>query len=108
MSENTKETSPARELKHGHTVVGTVAVPLTPLSLSCNRGVLVRAAGAGDPVSNTDLVWVGRKAVTAGSNVGTGGVPILPGASIVLPVDDPSLVYVVSLSEGQDVSWLGI
>lgn len=103
-----RETSPAADVSHGHTVVGTTPVPLTPLSIKLFRGLLVRAPGAGDTVPNTDVVWIGRKAVTANNDAGTGGVPLPPGACIELPVDDPSHVYVVSQSAGQDVAWLGV
>jgi hypothetical protein len=103
-----KETSPSRELQHGHTVVGAVEVPLTTLAATFVRGVIMRAPGAGDPVPNTDIVYVGRKGVTADSNVGTGGMPLLPGGVLELPLEDPSQIYVVSLSEGQDVAWMGV
>ena len=113
--EITRETSPAGDIKHGHTVVGKTAVPLTTIDYSggtympaCYRGVIVRAAGAGEDAPNTDIVYVGRSAVTADNDSDTGGVPILPGGSIFLPVDDPSKVYVVSQSDNQDVAWLGV
>jgi len=101
-----KETSPSGDLKHGHTVVGVTAVPLTNISLNCLRGILVRAPGANDPGPNTHPVWVGRAAVTADSSEGRGGIPILPGAAIILPVDDPSKVFVISTAAGQDIGWL--
>lgn len=103
-----RETSPSAEISHGHTVVGPVAVPLTDLSIKLFRGLLVRAPGAGDATPNTDVVWIGRRAVTSDNNTGTGGVPLPPGSCIELPVDDPSHVYVVSQSAGQDVAWLGV
>jgi hypothetical protein len=108
-----KETSPNSELRHGHvaTVVtgGTpVPTPLSPVSHTFVRGILIRAPGAGDPVPNVDTVWIGRKNVTPNSDAGTGGMPLPPGASIELPVEDPADVYVVSLSAGQDVAWMGV
>ena len=53
-------------------------------------------------------MYVGCKCVTADSNAGTGGMPILPGSAIELPVEDPSQVYAVSLSPGQDLAWMGV
>ena len=103
-----RETSPAGELKHGHTAVGTTAAQLTNLSFKLDRGLLVRAPGPDDPVPNTAVVWVGRKGVTADSNTGLGGMPIPPGQSLVLPVDDPSLVWAVSTAAGQDLAWMGV
>lgn len=40
-----KETSPATELKHGHTVVGLAPVPLTTLSFRFVRGVRLPHSG---------------------------------------------------------------
>jgi hypothetical protein len=103
-----RETSPAKELKHGHVGVGVTAVPLTNLSFKLDRGLLVRAPGAADSIPNTAAVWVGRQAVTADLAVGTGGMPLLPGQSLVLPVDDPSQIWVVSTVAAQDLAWMGV
>lgn len=103
-----KETSPNGDLQHGHTVVGPTAVPLTTAPAKFTRGIIVRAPGAGDLVPNTDIVFIGRSAVTADSAEGTGGMPLLPGASMELPLEDPSQVYVISLSPAQDVAWMGV
>ena len=102
-----KETSPNGDLRHGHTVVGQTARPLATDAAKFNRGILIRAPGAGDLVPNTDIVWIGRKAVTADYNVGTGGMPLLPGAAVELPVEDPSQVFVISGTDNQDVAWVG-
>ena len=103
-----KETSPSSELRHGHAVVGTSPAPLTTLSMKFVRGILLRAPGPDDLTPNTDVVYIGCKSVTADSNAGTGGMPILPGSAIELPVEDPSQVYAVSLSPGQDLAWMGV
>ena len=108
MAPETKDTAEVKMLKHGHTVVGTTAVQLTTLDFPFVKGILVRAPGANDPVPNTAPIWVGSSAVTADSNVGTGGVPLAPGESIVLPIDDPTVAWVVSTAATQDVSWLGV
>jgi hypothetical protein len=47
-------------------------------------------------------VYVGDENVTTSS-----GFPILPGAAIELPVDDPSKIYVVSASP-QSLAWMGV
>jgi hypothetical protein len=103
-----KETSPSGELQHGHAVVGVTPVPLTDAPAKFKRGILLRAPGPNDLTPNTDVVYVGRKCVTADSNAGTGGMPILPGSALELPVEDPSQVFVVSLSPGQDLAWMGV
>jgi hypothetical protein len=103
-----KETSPSRELQHGHAVVGLVAGPLSPAPAKLVRGILIRTPGPDDPTPNTDVVYVGRKCVTADLNLGTGGMPLLPGCAIELPLEDPSQVYAVSLTPNQDVAWMGV
>jgi hypothetical protein len=103
-----RDTVKTNELRHGHKTVGAAAVKLTDLSFSFIKGVLLRCPGADDPTPNTTCVWVGGAAVTADSDGGTGGIPIGPGESIVLPVVDPSDLYVVSDAASQDVAWLGV
>jgi hypothetical protein len=88
------ETTDTKELKWGHTVVGTTAVKLTALEFKFEKGLLLRAPGSSD--------------VTADSNAGTGGMPLAPGESINLPVDDPTEVYVISDAASQDIAWMGV
>jgi len=103
-----KETSEPSRFAHGHTVVGTTAVPLTSLGLKFDKGILVRTPGSEDPSANTACVWVGRKGVTADSDPGTGGLPIPPGQSVLIPIDDPTAIYVISSAVDQDVAWMGV
>jgi hypothetical protein len=93
-------------VQHGHTVVGTTAAKLTQLNFSLEKGVLIRAPGGDDPNPNTDPVWIGGASVTADAGV-TGGVPLVPGASVFIPVDDPSVLWVISTASSQDVAWIG-
>ncbi len=103
-----KETSPTNDLQHGHTVVGTTPVPIMPVYVKLIRGIMVRAPGPNDLFPNTDIVFIGRKKVTADHATGTGGFPLLPGGSVELPVEDAHEIYAVSGSEGQDISWMGV
>jgi hypothetical protein len=103
-----KETSPSNELQHGHTVVGVVGAPLTTAPAKFNRGILVRTPGASDLTPNTDIVFIGRKGVTADYDPGTGGMPLPPGSVMELPLEDPSQVYVISQSPDQDLAWMGV
>ncbi len=103
-----KETSPSQDLKYGHVVVGTTPVPLTALTLKLVRGLLLRAPGPNDLVPNIDVIYIGKAGVTADSNAGTGGMPLLPGSVLELPVEDPSQVYAVSGSPNQDLAWMGV
>lgn len=97
-----------REFYHGHQVVTTTKVRLTDLDFVVNKGVLLRAPGTNDPVPNTDPVWVGSHGVTSDSNEGTGGMPVMPGDAIFIPVDKPMLLWVVTNNSDQDIAWMGI
>ena len=33
---------------------------------------------------------------------------LMPGRSIVIPVDDPSALFIISTAENQDVAWMGV
>jgi len=103
-----KDTVAGKGLRHGHVVAGTTIGKLSAYSFECDKGILLRAPGADDPVPNTAPVWVGGSAVTADADVGTGGLPILPGESVVLPIDDPNDVWVISTAATQDIAWLGV
>jgi hypothetical protein len=102
-----KETSPSNRLAHGHTVVGTTPVPISTLTFKFVRGILLRAPGPNDLTPNTDVIYVGKQGVTADSSA-TGGMPLLPGGVLELPLEDPSQVYVVSGSDNQDLAWMGV
>ncbi len=102
-----KETSPARDLKNGHTVIGPTAAPVTPNSVELVRGLLLRAPGPNDPTPNTDVIYIGLSQVTADTSA-TGGMPLLPGGVLELPVDDPSVIFAVSQSPNQDLAWMGM
>ncbi len=102
------------KLRFGQTIVGTDAVQLTTapnsvvLSFKTLRGILVRALGSsaesnsGQPV-NTHPVWIGGEGVTPET-----GTAIPPGNAIVIPVDDPSKLWVISTGISQRVSWISL
>ncbi len=96
-------------LQHGHKTVGTTAIQLIEsLTGDPNKGVLLRCPGPSDPSPNTAPIWVGSKTVTADSAESTGGMPIVPGESLVIPVDDFDRLYVVSSAADQDVAWVAL
>ena len=105
-----KETSPAGDLRYGHVAVRATAVQITPNSIQLVRGILLRAPGPDDLVPNIDVIYVGLKSVTCSGSVGsaTDGLPILPGGAVELPVDDPSKIYAISNTAGQDLAWMGV
>lgn len=102
--ESVEGIAPGSGPSHGHTVVGTSPVPLTPNKFSeVYKGVLVVADTA-----NTVAIYIGRAAVTADNNVATGGIPLPAGTSIFIPIEDPTVLYVVSGSASQDAAWMVI
>lgn len=101
-----KETSPSRELRHDQIEVGLTAIQLTNLAFKFKRGVLLRAFGPGDDVENTAPVYVGGPRVDPES-----GLPLLPGQSVVIPVENPDKVYLVASAASvgvQRVAWMGV
>jgi len=106
MPDVTKEVTSTKDLYHGHVVVSVTAISLCG-SFPTKRGVMLRTPGPEDPVPNTVPVWVGRSTVTADS-AATGGFPLKPGASLFMPVDDPSGIFVISTTGGQDIAWIGV
>lgn len=86
--------------------MGTTRAQLTANSIRTYKGVLIRSPGSADPTPNTGVIWIGGAAVTADSNSGTGGMPLTPGDSVFIPIDDPSKLYVISDTAAQDVAWL--
>lgn len=107
MSSIGQETIKAFELAHGHTVIGTSRVTVVPEDFHCVKGILLRCPGVDDPAPNTAPVWVGKAGVTADSSV-NGGMPILPGASLFLPIENPVALYAISTDSDQDLAWLEI
>jgi hypothetical protein len=95
-------------LQYGHTVVGTTAVRLCH-SFKAYSGVLVRCplVAEYEGVQNTVAVFIGGPAVTADTS-STGGMPILPGSSVVIPIADPSELWVIASAPAQDVAWMGV
>jgi hypothetical protein len=105
-------TTTPKTLYQGVTQVSTSAIPVAP-QVETNQGIILRAPGTvdvdsvGAPLGNTGLVYVGDARVTADHST-TGGFPLCPGMSIVLPIKDPSLVYVIATKPGQVVQWIGL
>ena len=104
-----KQTSAVADLRFGHGVAGVTASKLTDNSVRLNQGILFRCPGAKDTPepANSRPVWVGRRGVTA-DRTATGGMPVVPGSSLFIPIDDPSELYVISSVAAQDYAWLGV
>lgn len=105
--EITKET--ANDLRHGHTVVGTSRAKVVSLALGTQRalkGILLVTPGSNAPTPNTDPIWIGGGGVTADSTPETGGMWLLPGDSLFVPLADVSKLYAVSTAAVQDLAWM--
>ena len=100
-----KETAPASELHYGHATVGVTAVPLTVVSRKLVHGLLLRTPGPNDLYPNIDTVYIGKQGVTTSAS---DGIPMPPGSVLELPVEDPSQIYAISLTAGQDITWVGV
>lgn len=94
-------------LKNGVVFVGTSATPLSNSSAKLFKGLLLRCPGPDEDVPNSSPVYVGGDGVTA-DLAETGGVPVLPGDSIFIPLESLAGVYVVAVDEDQSVAWLAI
>tara|TARA_R110000744_G_scaffold33039_6_gene77016 strand:- start:633 stop:929 length:297 start_codon:yes stop_codon:yes gene_type:complete len=73
--------------------IGTSAVQLTATSIHASRGVQIVADS-----TNSVKVYVGISTVTADSIDATDGFPLSAGESVVIPVIDPSIIYVRAVS----------
>ncbi len=97
-----KETTDVKLLKYGHTAVGLSPVQLCN-SFTTRRGILLQADRG-----NSWAVYIGIGPFVQANNSEAGGLPLQPGHSIVIPIDDPSALYVVSADTDQDVAWFGV
>lgn len=71
------------------------------------KGLALYCPGGEAPPANTAPVFFGRENVTADRSE-TGGVPIGPGRSFNLPVNDGSEVYAIAAVEGQYLCWASL
>lgn len=91
-------------LDHGSNLdIDTTAEQITATSFSAKFGVTVKS----DP-TNTDTVWIGNSDVTAGTTAATDGIPLEPGESITLPVNNPNLLYAIGSSANNKVYWTAV
>jgi hypothetical protein len=103
------KTTVTKDIRYGHKVVGATAVRLTNVSTKMVQGILLRAPGDLDPTPNTHTIWIGNNgSVTADSAVATGGMPLVPGASITIPAQDVNDIWVIAGAAAQDIAWIGV
>lgn len=96
------------KVQNRNVVVGTSAVLINNLEFQFIKGILLRAPGLDDPITNTAPIWIGNANVTADSVIETGGFPIVAGASIFIPVEFISGLYAISTAADQKLAWLGV
>lgn len=103
----TKETTSGDGLRNGVVTVNAEASNPFP-DVPCVRGILLHCPGSAEgDNANSDPVWVGSKSVSADYEE-TGGMIILPGGYLQVPVSDPSKLWVISTAENQKVSWISL
>jgi len=96
------------KIQNRHVVVGVTAVEVNPFGFQFVKGILLRAPGTLDPTPNTTSIWIGNASITAGTNIENGGFPIIPGASLFLPVEFVEDLYAISDAADQKLAWLGV
>lgn len=83
--------------------IGGTAAQLTTTSIKLYNGLTVFASG-----SNGGVVAVAANSgITYNTDPANDGFPLVAGASIFLPINDPSKVYVVASTNGNVVYWVG-
>lgn len=97
------------QLWHGWTKCGTTRVQIVSMNMGTGvlKGILLRAPGSGDPVPNVVPVWVGGGGVTADTTA-TGGMPICPGETLFIPLENLALLYMISTQANQRLAWLAM
>lgn len=81
--------------------IGTSAVQITTTSVTCRRGVVVKAADG-----NTGIVYVGPSTITNGTTDATDGIELSASQAVVLDIDNANKVYVIGSTTGQKVYWI--
>jgi len=108
MAEITRES--VDDLRHGHAVVGISRVKIvSPIFVGTQqalKGILLVTPGSNAPTPNTNPIWIGGGGVTADSAPETGGMWLLPGDSLFVPMADVSKLYAVSTAADQDLAWM--
>lgn len=77
------------------------AVRLTETSRDADKGVLVQAKE-----TNSGKIAIGNSNVTINGADATDGPTLAAGENIVVPVDDPSKIYITSDTASQGANWL--
>lgn len=95
------------DIANGHVRIGKEPAQLTIVNYEVMKGVLLRTPGSGDPEPNTAPIWIGGPNSRADSSL-KGGMPLTPGESMFVPIDDITKLWAVSTEDGQDLAWLAL
>ena len=94
----------ASSFDHGSKeLISTNATQLTSTSFSAILGVLVKAHK-----NNSGRVFIGNADVTADTEESTDGIPLEAGESVVLEINDPSLLYGIADGDNHKVYWVAL
>ena len=95
-------------VQNRNVAVGVTAVKVNPFGFKFVKGIQLYAPGSSDATPNTATVWLGNIGVTADQAIETGGFPLVPGSSLMLPAEFVDNLYVISGSASQILTWLGV
>jgi len=89
---------------HGSNLdIDASAEQITSTSFTAKRGVVLRA-----PSANTGIIYVGNSDVTAGTTAATDGIPLEPGESLFIEIDNPNKLYGIADVANQKIFWSAI
>ncbi len=85
------------------TNISTSGVPISDTSYNFRHGLQIQARS-----TNMSTIFLGQSNLTASSGVNC-GFPLVAGASINLPFDNPANLYAIAVSgSNSSLVWLGI
>jgi len=91
------------KFRFGYKLVGVAPVQIIDDGHRFVKGILLRAAGDNDPVSNVAPIWIGDSTVNI-----TVGMPLAPGETLTLPLENCDDLYAVSSVADQNIAWMGL
>ena len=83
--------------------IGTSAVQISSTSVVASSGVTLRSA-----LANSATIYIGPSTVTANTAAATNGIPLNPGESINMPLNNLNLLYAIATATGQEIFWMVI
>ena len=91
-------------LDHGSNLdIDATAEQITTTSFSAKKGVILKC-----PSANTGILYIGNSDVTAGTTAATDGIPLEPGESLFIEVNNPNLLYAISDTADQKIFWMAV